>query len=150
MEVMEQFKKMRDKIGYLCGDLRARRAGLPGLRELLHLRRFIYNYSGLAKPLSALSKLENKGLSFPWQPNGPEDLAFKALKKAFTNQPILHHFNPDLETWIESDASDLVVAAVLSQMGPDGLLSCIEPRSTEGLGMTTLGLRSNRSRSLLR
>lgn len=85
-------------------------------------RRFIYNYSGLAKPLSALSKLENKGLSFPWQPDGPEDLAFKALKKAFTDQSILHHFDPDLETWIESDGSDFVVAAVLSQMGSDGLL----------------------------
>lgn len=85
-------------------------------------RRFILNYSGLARPLSALTNQANKGLGFPWRPSGPEDLAFQALKKAFTEAPILHHFDPDLETWIESDVSDFVVAAVLSQMGPDGLL----------------------------
>jgi hypothetical protein len=44
------------------------------------------------------------------------------LKTAFTTAPVLAHFDPDLETWLETDASDYVVAAVLSQRGRDGEL----------------------------
>ncbi len=35
---------------------------------------------------------------------------------------MLAHFNPNLETWVKSDASDYVVAAVLSQKHHDGML----------------------------
>ena len=44
------------------------------------------------------------------------------LKTAFTTAPVLAHFDPDLETWLETDASDYMVAAVLSQRGRDGEL----------------------------
>lgn len=84
--------------------------------------RFIYNYSKLTKPLTDLTRTENANFSFPWAPDGPQDTAFKALKNAFTTAPILAHWDPNRETWLETDASDYVVAAVLSQMGDDGLL----------------------------
>lgn len=47
--------------------------------------------------------------------------AFKLLKTRFTSAPVLRHFNPDLPAWIETDASDYVVAVVLSQEH-DGVL----------------------------
>ena len=42
--------------------------------------------------------------------------AFDDLKRAFTNAPILAHYDLSLETWVETDASDFVAAGVLSQM----------------------------------
>ena len=85
-------------------------------------RRFIHGYSKIAAPLSNLTKNEQKSFVFPWAPNSPEQQSFLALKKAFTTAPILAHFDPDSETWLETDASDYVVAAVLSQRGGDGAL----------------------------
>ncbi len=41
--------------------------------------------------------------------------AFKAIKQAFTGADILRHFDPNLETIIETDASDYAISAVLSQ-----------------------------------
>ena len=40
---------------------------------------------------------------------------FEALKKAFTSAPILRHFDPKLETLVETDASDYVTSGILSQ-----------------------------------
>lgn len=85
-------------------------------------RRFIYGYSRIAAPLSNLTKKDQKTFMFPWAMDSPEQQAFDNLKKAFTTVPILAHFDPDKETWLETDVSDYVVAAVLSQRGEDGLL----------------------------
>ena len=41
--------------------------------------------------------------------------AFKDLKRAFTTAPVLAHYDSLLETWVETDTSDFVVAGVLSQ-----------------------------------
>lgn len=79
-------------------------------------RRFILGYSRLTAPLTKLSRTLQKGFAFPWDSDGPEEKAFQTLKLAFSTAPILAHFDPDKETWIESDASDYVVAAVMSQM----------------------------------
>lgn len=43
------------------------------------------------------------------------------MKAAFDPDLILSHFDPTKETWVETDASDAVVAGILSQMH-DGLL----------------------------
>jgi len=40
---------------------------------------------------------------------------FDSLKKAFISGPILHHFDPELETLVETDASDYVTSGILSQ-----------------------------------
>jgi hypothetical protein len=77
-------------------------------------RRFIRGFSVIAKPLTTLTKKE--GASFPLIPRSKEVNAFTQLKEAFKEATMLAHFNPDLETWLETDASDYVTAAVLSQM----------------------------------
>jgi hypothetical protein len=48
--------------------------------------------------------------------------AFKNLKDAFLGAPVLAHYDPDLELWVETDASNYVVAGVLSQMHADRVL----------------------------
>ena len=79
-------------------------------------RRFIQRYSHVAGPLFDLLKTADKtagGGSFVW--TGDAQAAFDRLKTAFTSAPILQHFNPGLETVVETDASDYVVSGVLSQ-----------------------------------
>ena len=86
-------------------------------------RRFIFAYSKIAAPLTELTKSsQQKDFIYPWALDGPEQEAFEKLKLAFTTAPILTHFDPDKETWIESDASDYVIAAVLSQKDSEGVL----------------------------
>ena len=44
------------------------------------------------------------------------NLAFLRLWQAFIQAPILHHFNPDRQIWIETDASDYAISNILSQL----------------------------------
>ena len=79
-------------------------------------RIFIRDYSKIAAPLTRLTckdKLE-------W--NTEADQAFDTLKKAFTTAPILTH--PDFlkPFFLETDASDFALGAVLSQSDNDGRL----------------------------
>ena len=74
-------------------------------------RRFIEQYGRIARPLHQLTR---KGASFVWT-NACQE-AFNTLQKKLTDAPLLHHFRHDLETKVETDASDGVVAGVLSQM----------------------------------
>ncbi|KAH0603205.1 uncharacterized protein H6S33_008209 [Morchella sextelata] len=69
-------------------------------------RRFIRGFSELASPLTRLTS----------------QIAFNALKEAFTTAPILTHFNPEKEITVETDASDYVSAGVLSQYDDNGTL----------------------------
>lgn len=78
-------------------------------------RRFVHGFSKKAKPLT---KLTGKDVPFVWGPEQQE--AFDALKRSVTSAPILRHFNPALETIVETDASDINVGGVLSQKHPDG------------------------------
>ena len=55
-------------------------------------------------------------------PDSKAVAAFTRLKNAFRDAGVLAHFDPDLETWLETDASDFVTAAVLSQKDTDGIL----------------------------
>lgn len=86
-------------------------------------RKFVSGYSLIAAPLTNLTRSQVKSnFIYPWAQGSPEQRSFEALKKAFTTAPVLAHFNPDRKTWLETDASNFVVAAVLSQEGPDGAL----------------------------
>ena len=85
-------------------------------------RRFIASYLEIAAPLTALTKIVKKSFMFPWNPKRPEQKAFETFMHAFTTAPVLAYFNPDLETWVESDALDYVIAVMLSQKHPDGIL----------------------------
>jgi hypothetical protein len=48
--------------------------------------------------------------------------AVETLKKAFTSDTILRHFDPDKETIVETDASDYVSGGILSQYDDDQVL----------------------------
>jgi len=73
-------------------------------------RRFILKYSNLCQPLFNLLR---KDTLFSWDSSC--ELVFQQLKTAFTYAPVLQHFEPDLETIIETDASDYVTSSILSQ-----------------------------------
>jgi len=73
-------------------------------------RCFIHRYSHLCQPLF---NLLCKDVPFGW--DAACEQVFDSLKKAFTSVPILHHFDPELETLVETDTSDYVTSGILSQ-----------------------------------
>lgn len=89
-------------------------------------RRFILNYSQVALPLIALTK---KGQNFVWTPQA--DIAFKELQLKFIQAPILIHPNFENPFIIETDASDMATAAILSQFSTDGYLHPCAYRSSK-------------------
>jgi len=80
-------------------------------------RRFIRDYSRVAKPLMDLTKkIEN------WTWSKEAQAAFEELKERFTSAPILAHFDPTKPVIIETDASDFAIGAVLSQRDEENRL----------------------------
>ena len=73
-------------------------------------RRFIKDYSRISRPLHRLTKIDTP---FIWDQACRE--AFVKLKESLTSAPVLYHYQPELPTKLETDASDGVVAGVLSQ-----------------------------------
>ena len=82
--------------------------------------RFIYSYSKLASPLTCLIK---KDVPFEWTTECQS--VFNALKKAFTSDVILRHYNSDLKIVVETDASDYVSEGILSQYDKNDVLHLI-------------------------
>jgi len=80
-------------------------------------RRFIYGYSKIAAPLTRLTR---KDVTFEWFTDC--QAAFDTLKKAFTSDVILRHYNPDLQLVVETDASDYVSGGILSQYDKNDVL----------------------------
>ena len=80
-------------------------------------RRFIKGFSKIALPIMKLLKKEN-ARKFRWTAEAQN--AFVKLRTAFTTAPVLQHFNPDLPTILEADASDFALGAEVSQRGEDG------------------------------
>ena len=78
-------------------------------------RRFIKDYGRIAKPLNRLTR-KNQPFKFDYAC----EQAFKELKKRLVSAPLLVHFDPDLPTLLETDASDGVIAGVLSQKQTNG------------------------------
>ena len=77
-------------------------------------RRFIKNYGRVSRPLHNLTK---DNVPFVWTQNCQE--AFDNLKELLVNAPVLRHYQPELPTKLETDASDGVVGGVLSQQVND-------------------------------
>src|SRR5450432_416806 len=77
-------------------------------------RRFIRDYGKIAKPLVRLTKT---GIPFMFDKACWE--AFEELKARLTGSEILRHYDPTLQSMIETDASDGVIAGVLSQLHLD-------------------------------
>lgn len=81
-------------------------------------RRFIKNFSSIARSLTSSLKLEAKAWS--WTP--PMKDAFLRLKDAFTTAPILVHYDPEKASTVETDASDFALSGIISQKSDDGKL----------------------------
>ncbi|KAF8749427.1 hypothetical protein RHS01_10074 [Rhizoctonia solani] len=74
-----------------------------------YLRRFIPNFSLVARPLHNLTKKET-----PWSWGNLEEVAFQELKSLVTQSPVLIHSNPDLPYYLEMDALGVAMGAILS------------------------------------
>ncbi len=73
-------------------------------------RQFSKGFSALAQPLTRLTR---KDVTFHVSPEALT--SFESFKSAFTSAPVLAHFDNDLESVMETDASDYVSAKILSQ-----------------------------------
>lgn len=80
-------------------------------------RRFIQNFSKVVAPITRLLK---KDVPFVWDDAAQK--AFDSLRTAFTTEPVLAHFNPDLPCVLEPDASKTALGAVCSQPDAKGVL----------------------------
>jgi hypothetical protein len=80
-------------------------------------RRFIKSYSKVVTPLTRLTA---KDVPFTWGPD--QEKAFTDLKNSFTTAPVLAHYDFSRPSIVETDASDYVCAAVLSQSDDEGIL----------------------------
>ena len=76
-------------------------------------QRFIEGYSCICQPMFNLLKKEKE-----WNWNEDCQRVFDQLKESFCTAPILKHFDPTLETILETDASDYVVSGILSLRRP--------------------------------
>lgn len=87
---------------------------LKGVQSFLGLanynRKFIKDYSRIAKPLTELTK---KDTPFIWNQKRQE--AFNKLKDMCATAPTLRIFDPKLPIQIETDASDMAIGACLTQ-----------------------------------
>ena len=80
-------------------------------------RKFIKDFSAIARPLTHLT---SDKIPFVWDPGA--QLAFDSLKRAFTSAPVLLRPDPSKQFFLETDASDFALGAVLLQVGEDEVL----------------------------
>lgn len=80
-------------------------------------RRFINGFSRIVRPLVALTRKLAK-----WNWTESCQKAFDTLKNSFISAPILKHFDPTKEVFVECDASDFVSSGILSQEDDQGVL----------------------------
>jgi len=80
-------------------------------------RRFIQDYSRVARLLTELTKKEKE-----WTWNPEAEAAFTELKRCFTMAPALAHFKTQNPVIIETDTSNFTLGAVLSQRDDAGRL----------------------------
>lgn len=84
-----------------------------------YYRRFIRRYSHISRPITSLLKGSKNGrktgdFSQEWKEK--QQNAFLELLDAFTRTPILRHYDPARPSRIETDASDVAVGAIYSQL----------------------------------
>ena len=67
-----------------------------------------------------MTRLTHKDIAFKWFSECEN--AFNTLKRAFTSDVILCHYNSDLKLVVKTDASDYVSEGILSQYDENGVL----------------------------
>jgi len=80
-----------------------------------YYRRFVEGYSELAAPLTALGSPTAR---FVWTPEA--QASFDALKLALSSAPVLRTFDPARRAVLTTDASNVAVAAILTQPDDEG------------------------------
>lgn len=89
------------------------------IRQFLGLasffRRFIRNFSIIAKPLTHLLKKDSK---FVW--SDEQENAFVHLKKELVQRPTMALYNPEAETEVHTDACRIGIGAILLQRTDSG------------------------------
>ncbi|KAF8730569.1 hypothetical protein RHS02_07671, partial [Rhizoctonia solani] len=78
---------------------------------------FVANFSHMARPLHNLVKKDT-----PWKWTEKEQGAFKSIKEAITNTPVLAHADPSKPYFLETDASGAALGSILSQQQEDSHL----------------------------
>ena len=76
-----------------------------------YYRRFVHKFSDIARPLH---KLCEKSTKFHWTENCQK--SFDILKRALTSTPVLAYPKLGSKFILDTDASDIAVEAVLSQI----------------------------------
>lgn len=79
-------------------------------------RKFVLNFSLIAKPLTDLTRKE-----VPFVFGNLQRASFETLKRELCKDPVLKVFNPNLETELHTDASAAGYGACLLQKHADGL-----------------------------
>ena len=74
-----------------------------------YYRRFIKSCSGIAKPLTLMTK----NVTFSWNPSAEE--SFNLLKDVMKSAPVLKAFDPNRDIFVTTDASQYAVGGVLEQ-----------------------------------
>ena len=82
-------------------------------------QRFIWKYAKVKAPISNLLKTEG---SRKWEWTGDDELAFRKVKKAFTEAPILQHLNWQKRSILQTDASGFAIAGILNMYDRVGIL----------------------------
>ena len=75
-----------------------------------YYRRFIHNYSEMAKPLSEMTK---KGVMFDWTQD--RQIAFELVKAALEEVPLLYYPQPNTDFHLRVDASLFAIGGTLEQ-----------------------------------
>ncbi|CEL54026.1 hypothetical protein RSOLAG1IB_11558 [Rhizoctonia solani AG-1 IB] len=78
------------------------------------VRRFVANFSQIARPLHNLVKKEVK-----WQWTEKEEGLFRELQQAIINAPVIVHANPTKPYFLETNALGATLGSVLSQRQED-------------------------------
>ena len=78
--------------------------------------KFVENYSSRVEPMR--QQLRKEAPEFAWTPEMAA--ALKDVTEAILQSDVLAMFDPELETIVTTDASDVGLGAVLSQMHPEG------------------------------
>jgi hypothetical protein len=88
-------------------------------------RRYIRNYAKVTTPISNLLKkaeIPRMSKEVKWEWTRDAEHAFRKLKRAFTDAPILNHFDPAKAIILQTYASRFAIAGILNQYDGFGIL----------------------------
>jgi len=100
-------------------------------------RIFIRKYAKVTLPLTEFRKNSDtfrgkkSGGSAKWEWTREAELAFRKLKRTFTEAPILQHFNRAKQIILQTEASGFAIAGILNQYDVSGVLRLVNFPSRE-------------------